>query len=142
MTRQFSLSLTLVFLYGPQIGQVTLLDRDTLLKTSMHLSIYPITRKIFAIEHHEEFRLALAFTRGRSRSFIVALLRSPTSEFRATDDSVCRDFHSRPRAPASLADHERELDARVSVLLYPRIRRKQDKLAMRRPPLRFPEDAG
>ena len=45
------------------------------------------------------------------------------------------------QARASLADHERELDARVSVLLYPRIRRKQDKLAMRRPPLRFAEDA-
>ena len=49
---------------------------------------------------------------------------------------------ARERGLALLADHERELDARVSVLLYPRIRRKQDKLAMRGPPLRFPEDAG
>ena len=51
MTRQFSLSLTLVFLYGPQIGQETVLERDTLLTTSTYAFINNITNHAQNLNH-------------------------------------------------------------------------------------------
>lgn len=82
--------------------------------------IYPLARGISPIKDNSRLRMptALAFT------FVPRLSRLPSCD-RPIILSAVTFIQGRARTPGR-ADHERELDARVSACLYPRIRRKQD----------------
>ena len=89
------------------------------LHSSLHIN-NPLARGISPIKDNSRLRMptALAFP------FVPRLSRLPSCD-RPIILSAVTFIQGRARTPGR-ADHERELDARVSACLYPRIRRKQD----------------